>query len=100
MSGISSRSGTWAMAKQSAKGTAASAPTVKMFFAGAPTIMPVKNRADYSLTDSTRDRQGSYTSMLAVQGNVPLYLNPDAAAFIFAASLGAVADTGSDPNYS
>lgn len=97
--GISSRIGTIAMAKQTAKGAAATVPTVKFRTAGSPSIMPIKDRARLNTTDSGRDGGDSYTSQMRVEGSIPLYMYPDALGLIFGSALGTVVETGTTPNY-
>lgn len=99
MSGVSSRFGTFALAKQSAKGSPASAPTLKMHMSGSPSLGPTKTRARFAMTDSGRDIGAGYTSSMGVQGDVPLYLHPDGFALLAYLALGANADSGSSPNY-
>lgn len=99
MAGISSRIGTIAMAKQTAKGTPAAAPTVKWFLSGSPSLGPVKERGRFAMTDSSRDLGGSYTSALRVEGDIPVYAHFDGMALPFYAALGANADSGTNPNY-
>lgn len=99
MSGVSSRYGTFALAKQSAKGTPAASPALKFHMSGSPSLGPVKNRARFAMTDAGRDVGAGYTSSMGVQGDVPLYLHPDGFALLAYLALGANADAGSSPNY-
>lgn len=94
MSGISARIGTFAIAKQSGKGVAAGAPTVKFEMAGQPSLAPVKERSRFSTTDSGRDPGDGYTSRLGVEGDVPLYGHFDGLAILNGLALGANADSG------
>lgn len=94
MAGVSSRIGTFGLAAQSAKGSAAASPTSSFFFAGSPSLSPVKETARYTMTDSGRDLQGSFTSAYRVEGDVPLYLHPQNIGILFYGALGANADTG------
>jgi hypothetical protein len=97
--GISSRIGWVGMAVQTAKGTPAASPTHTFFTSGSPSLAPVKERPRLSETDSGRDQGRAYTSLLRVEGDIPLYLRPDGAGLLFAAVLGANATTGSSPNF-
>jgi hypothetical protein len=97
--GISSRIGTIAIGKQSAKGTPASVPTVKFRTAGAPSIMPIKDRARLNMTDSGRDGGDSYTSQMRIEGSFPVYMHPDGLGMVFGACLGTVVESGTTPNY-
>src|SRR3954469_11223003 len=95
MAGISSKIGNFGFAKQTAKGSVAASPIIRLFANGEPSLMPMKDRARYPETDSSQDLGGSYTSGMWVEGDIPLWLRPDAASFLFAAALGASADSGS-----
>lgn len=99
MSGISSRIGTFGIAKQTVKGTAAAAPKHKLEFAGQPSLMPLKERARFATTDAGRDPGDGYTSRLGVEGEVPLYAHFDALATLCYLALGSNADTGIGPDY-
>ena len=99
MPGISSRIGTFAIAKQSAQGSPATTPTTKFFMSGAPSLAPNKDVGRLSRTDAGRDIGPSYTSRLSVGGDVPVYAHPDGLALLFAACLGSNADSGTSPNY-
>lgn len=99
MSGISSRIGTFGIAKQTAKGAAAAAPTQKLEFAGQPSLAPVKERARFATTDSGRDPGDGYTTRLGVEGEVPLYGHFDALALLCYLALGSNADSGVGPDY-
>lgn len=66
---------------------------------GAPSLAPNKERGRFTRTDSGRDVGPSYTSQMSVSGDVPIYANPDGMSLIFAAVLGANADSGTTPNY-
>lgn len=98
ITGISARNGNIGIGIQSAKGTAATAPTVRMFFAGAPTLQPVITDARFNMTDGSRSAGDPYVAQIIVKGDVPLYAHPEAMALLFHAVLGTNADTGSaDP---
>lgn len=98
MSGISGRIGTFAIGRQSVKGTPAAAPTSRFLMSGAPSLAPIKERGRFVMTDSGRDPGPGYTSRLGVEGDVPLYMHPDGFAMLAAGVLGANADSGAaDP---
>jgi len=99
MSGISSRQGKWGVAKQSVKGTPASAPTHVFFEAGTPSLMLQKERNRYPMTDVGRDQGPAYTSAMYVSGDVPLYAHFDGFATLAYLALGANGDAGGGPNY-
>lgn len=99
MSGISSKHGSIAFGVQTAKGTPATAPTVKCFLSGDPSIAPTKNRARYTMTDASQDNGPAYTSLMAVEGGVQVYAHPEAMGFLSAVVSGANADSGLSPDY-
>jgi len=99
MPGISSAIGWIAVAKQSAKGTPASAPTMKYKLAAAPTLMPVKERGRYVSTDTGPDQGPSFTSRLGVSGDFQIYMEPSGMALLWFLHLGANADSGTNPNF-
>jgi len=97
MAGISSKIGSIALAKQSAKGAPAATPTVKFFLSGAPSLAPVRAVNRYTMTDSGRSPGLSYVSSVRVEGDVPVYAHPDGMSILFAGVLGSDADTGAGP---
>lgn len=99
MSGISGKHGTIAFAVQTAKGTPATAPTHRFRLSGEPTLGPSKTRERYEMTDSSQDPGPAYTSLMAVEGDVPVYLHPSGCGLIFGAVLGSSADSGTTPNF-
>jgi hypothetical protein len=99
MAGISSAIGWIAIAKQTAKGTLATAPTVKFKLSAVPSLAPTKNRGRYNVTDIGRTPGPGYTSLLAGGGGFQVYAEPSALALIWYLILGANADSGTTPNY-
>jgi hypothetical protein len=98
IAGISARLGNIAFGIQSVKGTPAASPTVKAFFAGAPSLQPYITDDRYNLTDGVRDPGDPYVSQIGVKGQVPLYAHPDLMALLWHLTLGANADAGAgDP---
>lgn len=97
MPGITSALGTVGLAKQSAKGSVASVPTVKLKLSSAPSLMPVKSRSRYVTTDTGRDNGGSFTSRLGVSGEFSCYAEPNAMGLLSYLALGTNADTGAGP---
>ena len=97
MSGISSRLGNVAFAKQSAKGVTAGAPAKRFFLAAAPSLMPVKNRARFAMTDDNRDQGNAYTSSMNVAGEVTVYAHYDGLANLLYYAMGANVDAGAGP---
>jgi hypothetical protein len=95
--GVSSKIGTIAIGKQTAKGAAAATPTHKYRLAGSPTLMPQKNRARLETTDSGRDQGLSYTQSILVEGDMPVFMYPDGIGILMYGVLGAHAVTGSGP---
>jgi Phage tail tube protein len=96
--GVSSSIGWIALAKQTAKGSLASAPTVKLKLR-ACSLEPVKVRARYETTDVGRDPGPAYTSRLGGAGGFQAYAEPTALALLMYLLLGSNADTGTTPNY-
>jgi hypothetical protein len=99
VSGISARIGTLAIAKQSAKGTPAGAPTSKYYMSAADSLGPNKERGRLSRTDGGRDVGPGFTSQMSAGGDATIYAHPSALALPIAAAAGANADSGSTPNY-
>jgi hypothetical protein len=99
VSGISSRKGTIAFAVQTAKGSPATVPAVKFKLSGAPSLMPSRTIARYNTTDKGQDPGPAYVSQMGVSGDVPVYVHPDGAAFLFNAVMGQAVDTGATPNF-
>jgi hypothetical protein len=99
MAGISSRIGTFAIGKQSAKGTPATVPTIKLLMNGAPSLAPTKERARLSMTDAGRDQGKAFTQLVSVGGDVPVYLHPEAISLLNYLVLGENADSGGPTNY-
>ena len=99
MSSISGRIATFAFAKQTAKGTGATVPLFKLLARGEPSLRLVKERGRLTVTDSGRDLGPGYTAGMRVEGEIPIYLYPDAFALFAAAALGANADSGTEPNF-
>jgi hypothetical protein len=97
VSGISSRKGTIAFAVQTAKGTPATTPAVKFKLSGAPSLMPSRTVQRYNMTDKGQDPGPAYVSQMGVSGDVPMYLHPDGAAFLFNAVMGTAVDSGVEP---
>jgi Phage tail tube protein len=92
--GVSSKIGTIAIAKQTAKGAAATTPTHKYQLAAAPTLYPTKTRERLESTDSGRDMGLSYTQRISVEGDFAVYLYPDGAGPLLYSTMGAVAHSG------
>jgi hypothetical protein len=95
--GVSSKIGTVALATQTAKGTPASTPTVKFELAGSPSLMPRREKGRYEMTGQGRDQGLSYISQLRVEGDMPVYLHPDAIWLPLFGVLGAHAHSGAPP---
>jgi len=96
---IPSNIGTIAIAKQSAKGTAAAAPTVKFALCDPPDISPLKETARYTMTDTGPDQGPAYTTRMGVSGSFPVYLHYDGFALLAYLIQGSNADAGATPNY-
>jgi hypothetical protein len=90
--GISARIANYGFAVQTAKGSAAALPTLKVFANGAPSLQPYNDEARYNMTDGSRDAGDPYITQLGVRGSLPIYAHPDAMAFLWHAALGATVD--------
>jgi len=88
-SGISSALGYYCIGLQTAKYRAS----------GEPSLQPVKTVERYHMTDTGRDGGDAYLSVIQVTGDIPMYMQPDGAALLWYAVCGAVAESGSTPNY-
>jgi hypothetical protein len=97
-SGISSALGYYNIGLQSAKGAVATV-FFKYRASGEPSIQPVKTVERYHMTDTGRDGGDAYLSVVQVTGDLPMYMQPDGAALIWYAVLGAFADSGAGPNW-
>ncbi len=96
MAGIPSNIGWIAMAKQTAKGSAASAPTVKLLVRSGG-IGPQKGTSRYETTDIGRAPGGMFVNNVGVQGAFECYAEPGAMALLWYLLLGANADAGAGP---
>jgi hypothetical protein len=99
VSGVSGRQGTIAFAVQTAKGTPGHRSGRQVQALGRSVA-----HADEDARPVQHDRQGSGSRpgvhvALGVAGDVPVYLHPDGAAFLFAAVMGQAVDSGTNPNY-
>jgi hypothetical protein len=92
----------WLLAqKQTAKGTAAivsATNAYKMPFAGG-NIGPATETDRLSETDANRDQGNSFITSVGVEGSPEFYVRDASIAFWLWAVLGAVATTGTTPNY-
>jgi hypothetical protein len=95
--GISGALGTIAIAKQTGKGVAATNPTQKFKLQAPPSLMPLKARGRYAVTDLGRDPGPAYTSGIGVGGEFSVYMEPAAMALLWYLVLGANADSGAGP---
>jgi hypothetical protein len=98
MAGLSGKSAWLAYAKQTGKGTIATAPTFKSAFAGG-NVGPVLETDRLSETDSSRDQSSAYLTTSGVEGSPELYVRAKTIGFWLHAALGTTVTTGSGPNY-
>lgn len=96
MAGQASNIGWIAIGKQSAKGTAASVPTIKLPVRSGG-VGPQKRIGRYATTDIGRDRGPEYVSGVAVSGGWECYMEPAAMGLLWYLVLGANADSGAGP---
>jgi hypothetical protein len=99
MPGISSRIGTWAIARQTAKGTPVANPTNVYYLRAAPSLAPTKVVETLPMTDAQRDPGKNIVSRIGVEGDVPIYANVEGIGLLFYGALGANANSGAGPNY-
>jgi hypothetical protein len=93
MAGFSGKSAWIAGAKQSAKGTVASAPAFANAFSGG-NIAPVLQTDRLAETDSSRDQAAAYLTTSGVEGSPELYVRPESLGFWLYGALGSIASSG------
>lgn len=94
MAGLSGKSAWIAYAKQTGKGTIATAPTFKSPFSGG-NITPVRETDRLTETDSSRDQSAAYVVTSGVEGSPEMYVRAKTIGFWLASALGNVTTTGS-----
>ncbi len=102
MAGLKGNIAWFAAKRQTARGTAA-APlaldSIKAPFSGG-SISPTRETDNLAETDSARDRGLTYVQRTGVEGSPELYVRDRELAYLLYWALGAVATTGTTPNYS
>lgn len=98
MAGLNGKTGWVAVAKQTAKGAAATAPTYRNPFAGG-NIAPVRETDRLAETDSSRDQGAAYVTTSGVEGSPEVYVRDDSIVAYLAACLGNIATSGVAPNF-
>jgi hypothetical protein len=99
MAGLRGKSAWIAAGKQTAKGTAATAPKHMYPFAGG-NVQPRREVERLQETDDKRDMGVTYVRSSGVEGSAEVYVRDASVDFLIAAALGAVVDSGTMPNYS
>jgi hypothetical protein len=94
MAGLVGNQATFALAKQSAKGTPNTTFTDRMYFNGG-SIAPSRSVGNLSETDSNRDQGISFVENYGVEGTPEFYARDANMHHILQAALGALATTGS-----
>ncbi len=98
MAGLSGKSAWFAGAKQSAKGTAATAAIFKSPFSGG-SINPRRDTDRLAETDSSRDQGAAYITSGGVEGSPEVYVRPNSIGYYLHGVMGDVATAGTDPNF-
>jgi hypothetical protein len=98
MAGFSGKTASFAAAKQTAKGAAASVAKYKSPFSGG-NIMPTRETDRLSETDSARDQGAAYVQSSGVEGSPELYVRDKSIGLYLFGAMGTVATTGTTPNY-
>lgn len=98
MGGLRGNQATFALAKQTAKGTPNTTYTDRAFFTGG-SIAPTRSVDNLAETDSNRDQGISFVQNYGVEGTPEAYLRDSFAHHLIGAAFGAQADTGTTPNY-
>lgn len=98
MAGLSGKAAWLAYAKQTAKGTLATAPTFKSAFSGG-SLAPVLETDRLSETDSSRDQSGAYVTTSGVEGTPEMYVRAKTIGFWLTMALGIDTPTGTTPNF-
>lgn len=93
MGGLRGNQATWALAKQSAKGTPNTTYTDRLFFTNG-SIAPTRTVDNLAETDANRDQGTSFVSNYGVEGAPEAYVRDAAVHHLIAAALGAQADSG------
>src|SRR6266540_1190982 len=96
MAGQASNIGWIAVGKQSAKGTPATAPAIKLPVRSGG-MGPDKRTGRYATTDIGRDRGPEYVSGVGVVGACECYMEPAAMGLLWYLVMGANADAGAGP---
>lgn len=98
MAGLSGKSAWLAAAKQSAKGTAATTPTVRSAFSGG-NIGPRRETDRLAETDSSRDQSAAYATQGGVEGSPEVYARVNTVGLFLHAVLGSTSTSGTMPNF-
>lgn len=98
MAGLKGNVAWFAFAKQSAKGTPATAATDMLPFSGG-SIGPTRAVDQLSETDSTRNQANDFVSQTGAEGSPETYVRDASIHHILTSVLGAVVDSGLTPNY-
>lgn len=98
MAGLIGSTAWFALAKQSGKGTAATNAKHAYPFAGG-SIQPKRETDNLQETDSQRDMGVTYVQSQGTEGNPEFYVRDASIPLPLVGALGAVATTGTNPNY-
>lgn len=98
MGGLLGNQASFALAKQTAKGTPNTTYTDRVPFTGG-SIAPTRSVDNLAETDSNRDQGTSFVTSMGVEGTPEFYVRDAQIHHFLAAAFGAQADTGTTPNY-
>lgn len=98
MAGLRGKQAWVAAGKQTAKGTPAAAAKHMWPFSGG-NIQPTRTTDHLQETDNNRQQGNTYLKSSGVEGTPEVYVRDNSIDFLLGAALGAVADSGSAPNY-
>jgi hypothetical protein len=98
MAGLRGNQASFALAKQTAKGTPNTTYTDRVPFTGG-SIAPTRTVDNLSETDANRDQGISYVANVSVEGAPELYVRDANIHHFLEAAFGAIATTGAGPNY-
>lgn len=98
MGGLRGNQATFALAKQSAKGTPNTTYTDRAFFTGG-SIAPTRSVDNLAETDANRDQGQSFVSNYGVEGAPELYVRDSIIHHILQAGLGSLSTAGSGAPY-
>jgi hypothetical protein len=98
VTGIAGNAATLAVGKQTAKGTPQATPTYKLLFTGG-VVAPNREIVPLVETDGSFQAPNSFVGGYTVDGTTEHYVRPDDFGLLSFLTMGANADSGTNPNY-